>query len=80
LLRLTSKQINRFLYAVEGVGAAFVGIFIVVYLAGLSNLPGNVVYHSEPAIRLPMSIVGGVFVALVLVVLLLSVLVKRVRQ
>ena len=80
LLPLRQKQVNGLLYAVEGVGAVFVGIFIVVYLAGLSKLPSDVVFHSEPAIRLPMSIIGAVLVALAIVALLIGVLIKKTKE
>ena len=77
---LTNKQIKGFLFAVEGVGAVFVSIFIIVYLAGLSRLPSDVVYHSEPAVRMPMSIIGAVLVVLVLVALVLAVVISRKNE
>ena len=80
LLPLTNKQIKGFLFAVEGVGAVFVSIFMIVYLAGLSKLPSDVVYHSEPAVRMPMSIIGAVLVVLVLVALVLAVVISRKNE
>ena len=79
-MHLTNKEINGFLYAIEGVGAVFVTIFIAVYLAGLGSLPRDVVYHSDPAIRLPLSIIGAVLVAMVLAAALIALLAKRIRQ
>jgi len=79
-LPLTNKQIKGFLFAVEGVGAVFVSIFMIVYLAGLSRLPSDVVYHSEPAVRMPMSIIGAVLVVLVLVALVLAVVISRKNE
>jgi hypothetical protein len=69
-LRLSEKQINAFLFATQGVGAVFVGIFLAAYLAGL---PTTAVFHSEPVFRVPLSIVG---VALLVMVLLASVLAR----
>jgi uncharacterized membrane protein required for colicin V production len=73
-LRLSEKQINSFLFAAEGIGAAFVGIFLAAYLAGL---PTTVVYHSEPAIRIPLIILGA---ALLMMVLLAFVLVSLSKK
>ena len=67
-MRLSEKQINAFLFATQGVGAVFVGIFLAAYLAGL---PTTAVFHSEPAFRVPLSVVG---VALLVMVLLASVI------
>ena len=67
-MRLSEKQINAFLFAPQGVGAVFVGIFLAAYLAGL---PTTAVFHSEPAFRVPLSVVG---VALLVMVLLASVI------
>jgi hypothetical protein len=73
-LRLSEKQINSFLFAAEGVGAAFVGIFLAAYLAGL---PTTVVYHSEPAFRIPLSSLGAVLLVMVLVAFVLAALSKK---
>lgn len=80
MLPLTNKQVKGFLFAVEGVGAVFVSLFIIVYLAGLSRLPSDVVYHSEPAFRMPMSIIGAVLVALALVALVLAVVFNKKNE
>jgi hypothetical protein len=60
-LRLSDKKINKFLFAVQGVGAVFVGIFLAAYLGGL---PSTTVLHSEPAFRIPLFILGAVLVFL----------------
>ena len=60
-MRLSDKKINRFLFAVQGVGAVFVGIFLAAYLGGL---PTTAVLHSEPAFRIPLFIFGAVLVFL----------------
>ncbi len=76
-MTLTNKQLNGFIYAVEGVGAAFISIFLTVYLLGLRDVPENIVYHSEPAFRTVLSVVGVVFIALVLSAVVLAFVSKR---
>lgn len=60
-MRLSDKKINKFLFAVQGLGAVFVGIFLAAYLGGL---PSTAVLHSEPAFRIPLFIFGAVLVFL----------------
>ena len=62
------------LFAVQGVGAVFVGIFLAAYLAGL---PTTAVLHSEPAFRIPLTIFGVVLLVLVLIGCVLAVLSKK---
>ncbi len=76
-MNLTNGQIKGFLFAVEGVGAVFVGLFLTVYLLGLRDLPRDMVYHSEPIFRTLLSIFGVALIVLVLGAALLSVLVKK---
>jgi hypothetical protein len=73
-LRLSEKQINAFLFATQGVGAVFVGIFLAAYLAGL---PTTAVFHSEPAFRVPLFIVGVALLVMVLSAFILAVLSKK---
>jgi hypothetical protein len=73
----TDKQLDGFLYAVEGVGALFISIFLTVYLLGLRDVPENVVYHSEPAFRMVLSIVGVIFIVLVLSAVVAAFVLKR---
>jgi hypothetical protein len=74
MLRLSDKQTDIFLFAVQGVGAVFVGIFLAAYLGGL---PTTVVLHSEPAFRIPLYILGVVFLVMVLSALVLAALSKK---
>ncbi|MGB9842072.1 MAG: hypothetical protein ACPLKZ_05030 [Candidatus Bathyarchaeales archaeon] len=53
----------------QGIGAAFFAIFIASYALAL---PSNRVLHGEPIFRIPLSIFGGLFLALVTLLLLLS--------
>ena len=73
-MRLSEKQVNTFLFAAEGVGAAFVGIFLAAYLAGL---PTTDVYHSELAFRIPLSILGVVLLVMMLSAFVLAALSKK---
>jgi hypothetical protein len=63
-----------FLFAVQGVGAVFVGIFLAAYLGGLST---TVVLHSEPVFRIPLYILGVVFLVMMLSALVLAALSKK---
>ena len=73
-MRLSEKQINAFLFAAQGVGVVFVGIFLAAYLAGL---PTTAVLHSEPAFRIPLTILGAVLLIMVLSISVLAVLSKK---
>jgi hypothetical protein len=68
-LKLANGQTNKFLYAVQGLGAAFAGVFLTAYLMGLQNVPKDVVYHSEPAFRATLSVLGLALVVISLVVI-----------
>jgi hypothetical protein len=73
-LRLSDKHTATFLFAVQGIGAVFVGIFLAAYLGGL---PTTAVLHSEPAFRIPLYIFGVALLVLVLSALVLAVLSKK---
>jgi hypothetical protein len=73
-LRLTDEQTAKFLFAVQGIGAVFVGIFLAAYLGGL---PTTAVLHSEPAFRIPLTIFGVVLLVLVLSAFVLAGLSKN---
>ena len=73
-MRLSDRRIATFLFALQGVGAVFVGIFLAAYLGGL---PSTVVLHSEPAFRIPLIIFGAVLLVLVASALVLAVLSKK---
>ena len=73
-MRLSEKQINAFLFVTQGVGAVFVGIFLAAYLAGL---PTTAVFHSEPAFRIPLTILGAALLIMVLSASVLAVLSKK---
>jgi hypothetical protein len=62
-LKLSDRKLNKFLFAVQGVGAVFVGVFLAAYLGGL---PSTDVLHSEAVFRIPLFILGAVLVFLLL--------------
>ena len=62
-MRLSDRKINKFFYAVQGLGAVFVGIFLAAYLVGL---PTTAVLHSEAVFRIPLFILGAAMVFLLL--------------
>ncbi len=76
-MNLDGAQLKGFLFAIEGVGAVFVGLFLSVYLWGLRDVPRDVVYHSQPIFRILLSAFGVFLIVLVLTAAILSVLVKK---
>ncbi len=73
-MEITDKRLTKFLYATEAVGAVFVAFFVVAYLAGL---PTTAVLHSEPIIRIPLTILGVVLLELTLCTVAVAALAKR---
>jgi hypothetical protein len=73
-LKLSEKQMTAFLFATQGVGAVFIGFFLAAYLAGL---PTTAVLHSEPAFRIPLTILGVVLLIMVLAGFVLAAFSKK---
>jgi hypothetical protein len=73
-LKLSEKQMTAFLFATQGVGAVFIGFFLAAYLAGL---PTTAVLHSEPAFRIPLTILGVVLLIMVLIGFVLAAFSKK---
>jgi hypothetical protein len=73
-LKLNDHRVGQFLLAAEGIGVIFVAFFIVAYLGGL---PGTAVLHSEPIFRIPLAILGSVFVFLIVIPALAIVVLKE---
>ncbi len=73
-MELSDRKVFGFLCALQGVGAAFVAIFLAAYLVGL---PTTAVLHSEPVFRIPLVIFGAIFLALILITVALAVLQKK---
>jgi hypothetical protein len=74
ILRFDEKQISKVLFVTQGVGAAFVAIFLTAYLGGL---PGTTVLHSEPTFRNSLFILGIVLLVLIAATSLLAVFSKN---
>ena len=73
-MTLNDKRVTQFLYAAQGVGAVFVALFLGAYLGGL---PSTAVLHSAPVFRIPLAVIGAVFLILVLAILVAAFLVKK---
>jgi hypothetical protein len=65
---------SKILYALEGVGAIFVAIFLGAYLAGI---PTTTVYHSIDAVRYSLYGLGIVLLVLILCTIILAATKKR---
>ena len=76
-MQIPDKRITKFLFAVEAVGVVFVGIFLAAYLGGLFVLPQTTVFHSDPTVRLALSVLGGVFLVLILATVVLAFLKRK---
>ncbi len=66
-----------FLFAVEGVGAVFVSVFLAAYLAGL---PTTAVLHSEPAFKVLLSVFGVLLLILICAVIVISATVETSKR
>jgi hypothetical protein len=73
---MNERTLTIFLYATEGVGAVFVGLFLVAYLGGLFVIPQTTVFHSEPVLRIPLTVFGAVLLVLILASVGLAVYLK----
>ena len=74
MLDLNDNQISKFLFVFEGIGVLFAGAFLAAYLPGL---PTSVVYHSDPTLRMILSLFVGLLIILVIIGLLVSALNKK---
>lgn len=72
-METTNPGLTKLLFAVEGVGAVFVGIFLAAYLGGLFVVPQTTVFHSDPTIRLALTILGSALLVLVLISIVLAI-------
>jgi len=77
IMKMAGKKLTVLLYAIESAGAIFIGLFAAVYVAGISRLRDYVVFHSEPTIRLIMSIIGALLVALIILAFVIGLIMKR---
>lgn len=65
------------MFAAQGIGAAFVVIFLAAYLGGLFVIPQTTVFHSVPEIRLTLAVLGIILLAMVLSAFVLAALSKK---
>jgi hypothetical protein len=73
-MQFTERNINRLLFAAQGVGALFVGVFLAAYLGGL---PSTDVLHSELAFRIPLIIFGAALLLLIVVIVIVAAYIRR---
>jgi hypothetical protein len=57
----------------QGIGAIFFAVFWASYALAL---PSNQVLHGQPIFKIPLSIFGGLFLALVIISVMLFIIVK----
>ncbi len=76
-LETSGRGTSKFLFAVEGVGAVFVGIFLAAYLGGLFVVPQTTVFHSDPAVKLALTVLGAALLVLILVSVVLAIAKRR---
>jgi hypothetical protein len=76
-LNLTKKQINSFIFAIQGIGAVFISLFLIAYLAGL---PTTRVLHIEPIFRIPLAVIGIILIVGILILIVLSFLTKNMPE
>ena len=69
---MNDKKLTSFLFVFEGVGAAFVAVFLAAYLGGLFYNPQTTVLHSEPAFKIPLFIFGAILLVLALIAVILA--------
>jgi hypothetical protein len=68
---IQQRKQQPLLLALEAVGALFVALFLIAYLAGM---PTTTVYHSNPILRVPLDVLG-----VALLILLLANIVPAIR-
>ncbi|MBN1784230.1 MAG: hypothetical protein JW815_00625 [Candidatus Bathyarchaeota archaeon] len=74
---LTTRQLNAFILAVQGVTTIFSATFLSAYLLGLRDLPENVVYHADPTFRTALSFFGVISLMLIVLTIVLSFVVAK---
>ncbi len=71
-MKQNSERKTSFLIAVQGLGAVFVGIFLVAYLGGMFMNPSTTVLHFEPVFRIPLIVFGAGLLGLVSIGIILA--------
>ena len=76
---MNNNKLTKFLFAVEGVGAVFVFVFLTAYLGGLFYTPQTTVLHSDWTLtfRIPLAIFGATLLVLVLITIAIAATKKK---
>jgi len=74
---MTEKIAVNMLFALEVVGAVFVGLFLAVYLGGLFVIPQTTVFHSVPEIKLALTVLGVILLVIILANVILAFLTRK---
>jgi hypothetical protein len=70
---LKTNNLARYAFLTQAIGAVFFAVFLASYALAL---PSNLVLHGQPIFRIPLSIFGGLFLALTAIAILLSFIAK----
>ena len=70
---MEDKIVTTALFALEGLGAVFVGLFLAVYLGGLFVTPQTTVFHSVPEVKLTLAVLGSIFLVAIFVTVIIAV-------
>jgi hypothetical protein len=70
---MKDKNVTTALFALEGVGTVFIGLFLAVYLGGLFVTPQTTVFHSVPEIKLALAVLGVILLVVILATVILAI-------
>jgi hypothetical protein len=76
-MQVVDKRVTGLLYALEAVGAVFVGFFLVAYVAGLFVIPQTTVFHSEPFFKIPLTVFGVLFLVLTACIIVFAAMKRK---
>ena len=74
MLNVKRNQLAQFVMLTQGIGAVFFAVFVASYAFAL---PSNHVLHGELVYKIPISIFGGLFILLTIILLALSFILYR---
>jgi hypothetical protein len=70
---MKKRQINLFLYLVQGTGAVFVTVFSAAHIFALPSMD---ILHGEPTFKLLLSAFGALFLTLIAISAILAISTK----
>ena len=76
-ITMKNKSVTTALFALEGIGAVFVGLFLAVYMGGLFVTPQTTVFHSVPEIKLTLAVLGVILLVVILATVILAIYKKN---